>query len=390
MLAVLLSFGAVNSLIPLLIIIMLIAAAAGLTRGYDLFAIFGIGTLVGAASAAKKGSVVGRNPYKAAYKSQFMPKPKSRKEFKAGREAKREERKEIEEDAERTVKVVNQLPSKTAAPILAALETANYLENPNQKGTYVNLKGTAAKFPTTTPPAKGYLEKVKFYSKKKNKEAVKAKVKNPAMTERELYLHNLATAVAAEIEQLVLTGEWNKMSDKQKIAFVEKKFVRPVKGQRSKVAMVSALLRGDINGFKEEFNKAPSSSKALIGIMVALATGAGVGGAKKAIINELKKMPNYGAQTQPSRVSTFGGPQAVGFGGTPVLGFGGTPVLGFGGPQGKGKSKSRVRDIIKSYAPFMGRLTSLVFLGPLGWFFVTAGSEEVMKKIRQRQQKATP
>ena len=33
MLAILLSFGAVNALIPIMVIIILIAAAAGLTRG---------------------------------------------------------------------------------------------------------------------------------------------------------------------------------------------------------------------------------------------------------------------------------------------------------------------------------------------------------------------
>ncbi|MGC8676448.1 MAG: hypothetical protein ACP5T3_02955 [Candidatus Micrarchaeia archaeon] len=63
--SVLLSFGAVNALIPIMIIIILIAAAAGLMRGYDLFAIFGISTLVGAGSMTKKGSVLGRSPYMA-------------------------------------------------------------------------------------------------------------------------------------------------------------------------------------------------------------------------------------------------------------------------------------------------------------------------------------
>ncbi|MEM3781900.1 MAG: hypothetical protein QXT43_03000, partial [Candidatus Micrarchaeaceae archaeon] len=61
--SVMLSFGAVNALIPIMIIIILIAAAAGLMRGYDLFAIFGIGTLVGAGAMTKKGSILGRSPY---------------------------------------------------------------------------------------------------------------------------------------------------------------------------------------------------------------------------------------------------------------------------------------------------------------------------------------
>ncbi|MGC8628928.1 MAG: zinc ribbon domain-containing protein [Candidatus Micrarchaeia archaeon] len=69
MLEVLLSFGAVNALIPIIIIVILILAAAGLTRGYDLFAAFGIGTLIGIGGSAQKGSLVGRNPYKATYMS---------------------------------------------------------------------------------------------------------------------------------------------------------------------------------------------------------------------------------------------------------------------------------------------------------------------------------
>ncbi|MGC8676488.1 MAG: hypothetical protein ACP5T3_03175, partial [Candidatus Micrarchaeia archaeon] len=63
MLAILLSFGAVNALIPIMVIIILIAAAAGLTRGYNLFEIFGIGAIAGLGSAAKKGSIIGRSPY---------------------------------------------------------------------------------------------------------------------------------------------------------------------------------------------------------------------------------------------------------------------------------------------------------------------------------------
>ncbi len=47
-----LSLGAINSLIPLLIIMILIAAAAGLTRGFDIFQLFGIGFLAGVAGTA--------------------------------------------------------------------------------------------------------------------------------------------------------------------------------------------------------------------------------------------------------------------------------------------------------------------------------------------------
>ena len=60
---VLLSFGSINALIPIIIIIILIAAAGGLMRGYDLFALFGLGALVGIGGAAKKGSIASRNPF---------------------------------------------------------------------------------------------------------------------------------------------------------------------------------------------------------------------------------------------------------------------------------------------------------------------------------------
>ncbi len=47
MLPTLLSVGAINALVPILIIIVLIGAAAGLTRGFSFLDLFGIGTLMG-------------------------------------------------------------------------------------------------------------------------------------------------------------------------------------------------------------------------------------------------------------------------------------------------------------------------------------------------------
>lgn len=52
---VILALGAVNALIPLLIVLVLIAAAAGLTRGFSIFNLFGIGTLLGIGVGAKAG-----------------------------------------------------------------------------------------------------------------------------------------------------------------------------------------------------------------------------------------------------------------------------------------------------------------------------------------------
>ncbi|MDE1854723.1 MAG: hypothetical protein KGH57_00145 [Candidatus Micrarchaeota archaeon] len=69
MLPIVLSFGAIYALIPLLIIIILIAAAAGISRGYDIFSIFGIGVLAGIGGAASRGgkatgSIAGKTAYK--------------------------------------------------------------------------------------------------------------------------------------------------------------------------------------------------------------------------------------------------------------------------------------------------------------------------------------
>ena len=51
-----LSVGAIYALVPIVIIIILIAAAVGLTRGSDLFAVFGIGTLLGLRGTIGAGS----------------------------------------------------------------------------------------------------------------------------------------------------------------------------------------------------------------------------------------------------------------------------------------------------------------------------------------------
>ena len=56
LLPVLLSIGAVNALVPILIIIILIGAAAGSTRGFSFFNIFGISTLLGGLGAIGGGS----------------------------------------------------------------------------------------------------------------------------------------------------------------------------------------------------------------------------------------------------------------------------------------------------------------------------------------------
>jgi len=58
MISIILSIGAINALIPLIIILILIVAAAGLMRGYNIFALFGIGVLLGGAG---KATLAGKN-----------------------------------------------------------------------------------------------------------------------------------------------------------------------------------------------------------------------------------------------------------------------------------------------------------------------------------------
>lgn len=72
MLWIILSFGAIDALVPLLIILILIAAAAGITRGYSIFKMFGISTLAGISGLglAGKGSLAGKTAFsKAAVKA---------------------------------------------------------------------------------------------------------------------------------------------------------------------------------------------------------------------------------------------------------------------------------------------------------------------------------
>ncbi|MDE1824774.1 MAG: hypothetical protein KGH61_01015 [Candidatus Micrarchaeota archaeon] len=66
MLGIALSIGAINAMIPLIVIAVLIAAAAGSTRGNKLFELFGISTLLGI--NVGKGTLKGRNVYKAKHR----------------------------------------------------------------------------------------------------------------------------------------------------------------------------------------------------------------------------------------------------------------------------------------------------------------------------------
>lgn len=57
-----LSLGDIDALIPIIIILILIAAAGGLTRGFDIFSLFGLGTLAGI-GLGSKGSMAKRTAY---------------------------------------------------------------------------------------------------------------------------------------------------------------------------------------------------------------------------------------------------------------------------------------------------------------------------------------
>jgi hypothetical protein len=64
MLEVLLSFGGIEALIPLMIVVILIGAAAGLTRKFDFLAFLGISTLAGVGSGfSGRGSIKGKSGY---------------------------------------------------------------------------------------------------------------------------------------------------------------------------------------------------------------------------------------------------------------------------------------------------------------------------------------
>ncbi len=60
LIAIILSLGAINALIPLLIVLILIVAAAGSTRGYSIFNFFGLATLAGI-NPGGKASMVGKS-----------------------------------------------------------------------------------------------------------------------------------------------------------------------------------------------------------------------------------------------------------------------------------------------------------------------------------------
>lgn len=60
LIAIILSLGAVNALIPLLIVLVIIVAAAGSTRGYSIFNFFGLATLAGI-NPGGKASMVGKS-----------------------------------------------------------------------------------------------------------------------------------------------------------------------------------------------------------------------------------------------------------------------------------------------------------------------------------------
>lgn len=80
---IVLSLGDVDALIPIIIILILIAAAGGLTRGFDIFSLFGLGTLAGIglgskASMASKKSVA-YDKSNSQYKEGFVSTPDAKK-----------------------------------------------------------------------------------------------------------------------------------------------------------------------------------------------------------------------------------------------------------------------------------------------------------------------
>lgn len=65
MIQILLSFGGLDALFPLLIILILVAAAASISRGYDIFSLLGIGVLAGVGrGAGSKGTFAHASAYR--------------------------------------------------------------------------------------------------------------------------------------------------------------------------------------------------------------------------------------------------------------------------------------------------------------------------------------
>src|SRR5689334_7147668 len=62
MLGIIFSIGAINALIPIIVILILIAAAAGSTRGSKLFEMFGISALLG--MSVGRGTLQKQSPFK--------------------------------------------------------------------------------------------------------------------------------------------------------------------------------------------------------------------------------------------------------------------------------------------------------------------------------------
>jgi len=74
--SIVLSFGAIDALIPLLVILVLIAAAGGLTRGFDIMKLFGIEVMTGiGAGAAAKGSLLRKSAFSKKAGQTFGGKP---------------------------------------------------------------------------------------------------------------------------------------------------------------------------------------------------------------------------------------------------------------------------------------------------------------------------
>ena len=80
---IVLSLGDIDALIPIIIILILIAAAGGLTRGFDIFSLFGLGTLAGI-GLGSKGSMAARktgayDKSNSQYKEGFVSTPDAKK-----------------------------------------------------------------------------------------------------------------------------------------------------------------------------------------------------------------------------------------------------------------------------------------------------------------------
>lgn len=124
---VLLSFDIIEALVPVIIILVLIAAAAGLTRGTDIFALFGLGTIMGFANSGS--GRVGRGLKGTRYGSDSIKRGRAAGKAKNGLvKSAKKAKAQYKKDKERRIKTLAEQREKRA------MRTEERLDKLQEKG----------------------------------------------------------------------------------------------------------------------------------------------------------------------------------------------------------------------------------------------------------------